>query len=206
MLSVEAFSCTLHVHLSAKHALVHLLVGSVPSGQLTGKVWCSVVHCHAQSTPTVPCIELMNRFSPRETRQPRIPPSFVSSVPCCVSFPTILLSRADKISNYPAIKPGKKNKLSEHHIWIWSEAHNINYSSLCTNINTGSLLCYGCFYTGLTRQHLLCITLKLVVSTFILIISSVILKRFTTTLKILRASIFHVLFAVLCQQRPGTVI
>lgn len=118
------------------------------------------------------------------------------------SFPTILLSRPDRISDYPA-NWGKKTKLSEHHIWIWSEAHNINYSSLCTNINTGSLLRYGCFFTGLTRQHLLCITLKLVVRTFILIISSVILKRFTATLKILLASIFHVLFAVLCQQRPG---
>lgn len=65
-----------------------------------------------------------------------------------------------------------------------SEAHYINYSSLCTNINTGSLLHFGCSYTGFTRQHLRCITLKLVVSTFILIMSSVILKRFTTTLNI----------------------
>lgn len=136
-----------------------------------------------------------------------IPPPFVSSVPCC-----FLLSNYSPLKGWQNFKlscyktGGKNNKLSEHHIWIWSEAHNINYSSLCTSINTGSLLHYGCFYTGLTRQHLLCITLKLVVSTFILIISSVILKRFTATLKVLIASIFHVLFAVLCQQRPGTVI
>lgn len=134
--------------------------GSLQSWLMTRFPLLHVPLASFNSLPLFPLLPSLLSALPWFPSHPLSLPLLFSSSPLQLSSPHLPLSLSKRCGWMPIILLSDRKTVqdSKHYIFMWYEAHNINYSPLSTHTNTACLcVCmqYACPYANacMTRQH-----------------------------------------------------